>query len=1214
MSIQEIFSVLGIPETKDENEIRLAYRKLLSGVNPEDNPEGFKRLRGAYEEALIYAKTPDDTESIQEAEWMEEKGPAGEFLRRVAQVYSSLPRRLDIEEWNALMKEPVLLSLDEGETARKGLFSYLADHFRLPCRVWKLLDEVFFVQENEQEFREHLPTEFVDFLLYKIKDEKGASDFPYEAFKGEPEADYDGFIERLMAFINENDDESSEGLKSTKRKLEELYALGISHPWLDLEHGKYLYRAGEKAEAERLVRTLLKDSGKEEKVLFTGASLLLKCGYTDDALGIYKEYLEGENKTEQGRYRASFGLAEIEASMGNWERARELAMDARALRGTDEVHELLNRVNGQLITLYTERGDGLTCEEANRLGWCYIHMERAGEAWEFFKTHTHYYEDTGQCHKMMAVLCLMSEMPEKALQEVKMWRRCIEQELEALREDAAGKDGEQDKEAEEARLKSDLAKSYQMEGRSWRELLRQKREDGGENSVKTEEKAVEEGGGELDEKGSKESVCEEELSARSLAAYDRAVEMEPDNIDFLMHRLILLRDRKDYQEMVGQCQRILELDSNFFWACFYMQEAYEKLGMAQEVVDTFYRAKEIYGGNGELYLRAMRVFKAYNQYEDALNIINQAEEAGAENQELMVEKIGILDRLVESEEDWQAADDYAEKVIVRLKEAEAPPEILAEAYLKRAYLNDSGDKNNKLKGQKLDLKFAEMSLEYKDTAAVRYCLGRYYREHERNPREAYTHLKLCEEKGLDYEWVYFYIAQCHEDFKEWNEATEYYKKVMECNPEFSDAYWRIGWLYRKKYYQTLQLPYAEKALYYYNLQGEKFGAVADHFRKRANIYLRMKEYQKALEEINEGLERDKDSGMWLIKGRILRAIGRYDEAITCFEESIRSEDRFGEDDLFCYNKIFQCFLREERWDEGIRYFAKVLETDVTDEVRDKCLECLTDLEADAGRLDEAFKWLEKQYTSLDLSSRACATWEKEAERIEDILDIWYKYCFLTEEELREKCEPAAALAEEAKEAEEEEPAGCALYYHNMGEAYLYLGDYQRALEFFEKTFRLMEGMKEYDYSRSLYKAMMSAWYWLGRPEKGERYAKLYRQELEKDYEDCGDLGISTEEILTAPTTESKQIIYNLFFCSFHSGKYDQARSYGEMMLGRGMCWWCDEPDCADAWEVRGLLALLDGRLEEALKALEQADRFCWLGGDKEARMIIRHIKKELEKA
>ncbi len=51
-----IFAVLGIAETKNEDEIKSAYRAGLAGNNPEDDPEGFRRLREAYEQALALAR------------------------------------------------------------------------------------------------------------------------------------------------------------------------------------------------------------------------------------------------------------------------------------------------------------------------------------------------------------------------------------------------------------------------------------------------------------------------------------------------------------------------------------------------------------------------------------------------------------------------------------------------------------------------------------------------------------------------------------------------------------------------------------------------------------------------------------------------------------------------------------------------------------------------------------------------------------------------------------------------------------------------------------------------------------------------------------------------------------------------------------------------------------------------------------------------------
>ena len=92
MDSRRIFEVLGISETKEEERIREAYREKLVSVNPEDNPEGFKRLREAYESALRMARQQEEEETAQDT-------PAGLFIKDAEKLYRSLPRRLDAGEW-----------------------------------------------------------------------------------------------------------------------------------------------------------------------------------------------------------------------------------------------------------------------------------------------------------------------------------------------------------------------------------------------------------------------------------------------------------------------------------------------------------------------------------------------------------------------------------------------------------------------------------------------------------------------------------------------------------------------------------------------------------------------------------------------------------------------------------------------------------------------------------------------------------------------------------------------------------------------------------------------------------------------------------------------------------------------------------------------------------------------------------------------------------
>ena len=66
MEKELIFHILGLEETKDEEKISDAYRTALKSVNPEDDPEGFKRLRQAYEEGIAFARKKENEGEVKE--------------------------------------------------------------------------------------------------------------------------------------------------------------------------------------------------------------------------------------------------------------------------------------------------------------------------------------------------------------------------------------------------------------------------------------------------------------------------------------------------------------------------------------------------------------------------------------------------------------------------------------------------------------------------------------------------------------------------------------------------------------------------------------------------------------------------------------------------------------------------------------------------------------------------------------------------------------------------------------------------------------------------------------------------------------------------------------------------------------------------------------------------------------------------------------------
>ena len=177
MEKKQIFHILEIEETKDEDSIRAAYRVLLKKTNPEDDPEGFKRLRQAYEEALRFAAQSDEKEGEEDAG---EKDEVDLWIDRVEEHYRNVYARGDIKSWQELLSDPVCEELDTSMEAREKMLGFFMDHVQIPHEVWKLLDEVFEIRENREALIQQYPINFIDYVIYYIENE---TFIPYDLFE-----------------------------------------------------------------------------------------------------------------------------------------------------------------------------------------------------------------------------------------------------------------------------------------------------------------------------------------------------------------------------------------------------------------------------------------------------------------------------------------------------------------------------------------------------------------------------------------------------------------------------------------------------------------------------------------------------------------------------------------------------------------------------------------------------------------------------------------------------------------------------------------------------------------------------------------------------------------------------------------------------------------------------------------------------------------------
>lgn len=1182
METQRIFEVLGIGETKDEKEIKAAYRNRLASVNPEDNPEGFKRLREAYESALVMARRQEE-EQLQDT-------PSDRYMREVEEVYRSLPRRLDEKEWERLTKNEMLDDLALEEEIKWKLFRYLADHFRMPVPIWKVLDKAFGIVENAGEFKEHLPEGFVDFMVWKSSEEGGGTDFPFEKLKGKETADYDEFIRNfneLSQMLGEEPEDRENWKKELGQKIVYMDTLEISHPWYEMEKAKYRFACGQKEDAEHAVRKLWDMGEKDIRMLYAGAGILNGCGQSEEAAEIYGKLLKEEGMTNEDVYNTSVALAEIRAGQQKWEEAREHALAARRLYSTRKSVELLKECNTEIIKLYTgEKAAGMTAEDGVTLAWCYIQEGRAEEGLEFFREHPVLEEDmtgrqaecpTGcqegeragcqaECHRVKAILFVSARMDVEAEAEAKLWRKCI---LELEKEELYW-----------------LAQSYELEGKAFQIRYEKLETKEGEEAKKLKEAA--------------------------LSAFDAAVAVQPEDIDFLMAKLHFLRALKDYRQMVEICGKIKEIDKGYFWAYFYAQEAYEGLGKAQEVVDTFYEAKRIYAGMPEIYERAAGAFWAYGQYGETKNIIRQAEEAGINSFSLRVKKLEMMRRDAENEESLKEADEYAKQLIEELEQAEGVKNkdiLLSDAYLQRAFIHDSRYADKFRQEDEMET-WAKRSVELADSNRNRYFLGRFYEEYKDEPKIAYEHLKICEDRGLDFEWLYYYLALCHEDFKEWDNAIAYYKKAIEKAPEERDFPWRIAWLYRMKFNRTGQKEYYEEAIKYLNLFVEKHGENARELWQLSDLHSKNREYELALAEIERAMERDGQSRNWGHKAVLLELMGRKDEAVEYYEKGIAVGLEKGTDYSYGYSEMFDYFCELREYEKGLAWFQEKIGLMKTEEQKKTAYGYIKYYYIMLKDYTKALGALERIHGGISLADYVSDGWEEEGERINDLLDA-YQF-FLSPEELKQKAEEAVALLEgDGAAGLKENHEGKRSAYIQIAFCYAhYIMDEEKGILYFKKALEQAEldekGINTSGYRYTVSSLMKILWR-QGKLEQAKECRKLYVKSLAEIYEECKELGKGTEELHLRECAHRKTNIYHLFEISFFSGEYEEARGYLQQIEACEWCWNCTSPECTEQWECKGFMALHDGKLEEAEKYLKHALE-CGRRGNDDAKWGLKVLK------
>lgn len=354
----EAFLILEIEQTKDEAAIKAAYYKKLKTVNPEDDQEGFMRLRKAYEDALRYAKTPDEEEAKEQEE---DTTPSGQWVKKAAAIYERLSTRRDITKWEELFDDDVFLSLEEEELCREKLLVFLMDHIYLPTQVWNLIDEKIHILNGDKKLFEKFPREFINYCEYKCRQ---GETIDFELFTAEDDLaveQYIGCYDKGYRMLDQNE------IAAARSVLEEGKALAIYHPYFEVFEMHLLHREEKVEELHALRDSLLERYPDNELIVFQSAEIALKMEEKEFAKNLY-EQLKADNKKH---YMANLRLSYLYHELGRDKEAKKCAEVILGYGAGPEFRDLLSDINKGLRETYKMTSKE-NPDDAMEYGWCLL--------------------------------------------------------------------------------------------------------------------------------------------------------------------------------------------------------------------------------------------------------------------------------------------------------------------------------------------------------------------------------------------------------------------------------------------------------------------------------------------------------------------------------------------------------------------------------------------------------------------------------------------------------------------------------------------------------------------------------------------------------------------------------------------------------------------------------------------------------------------------
>ncbi|MGN0394817.1 MAG: tetratricopeptide repeat protein [Coprococcus sp.] len=891
MEINTAFRILEIEHTKNENIISEAYRQLLPKYNPEDDAEGFKNLRSAYETALGYART---TESSDEDE---PKTEIDIWMKKVKTLYQDITVRGDAGRWKELLDDAVCVDLDTSIDTRNAILTFLMEYHYLPHEVWKEIDNTFQIVADIAELKEEFPSDFLDYVKYNSENE---SFLPYELFEyisldgenGQP----DTYIRELFDIKRKIDENRCD---KCLEELDNLKDYDVYHPYEDIERLKVYIKELEQEKTDNKEETENKCRFLIDKLSELPAKYTYVYTYIGDAMWCLGQKEEAhtiwENVLEEcpDAYRAKYFVARYLYDKGLCEEAGKVVEELSQINSSDEaLRNLLIKINDVLIEKYKkqlengeENAEHPGQELMLELGWKLWQNEHVDEAIRLIESFSPDEKcEYGYNNLFGRLLCHNKEY-ERALPYLQRWKELL------------WKLDDVEPEEKEKRLKRrPLACCYMA--------------------------------GVLTELGDAKEAEENIKQAIELA------DTLSDKLQYMQQYAGILLKLKRYNDAVDVCDEIIENDNQYYPAYLVHQEACFELKKGQEVIDDYYMATRIVAEYYRPYMYAALVYYYAGQYQDGIDVLDKAKECNV-NFTLKMKFIEeqLLRHIAQEEHE-------RDELFVKLDDIEE--------HLKSNEPEES-DESDEAEALSIDEIYCERALLYMDNQDyIKACIEinkaigechdnpRYYLikgdilsddnnyKNDTRFKEAADSYKSAIKYGMnDNPWLYYSLGYCYERLRQMDEAVIYYKKALDIRDTYENICERLVDYYLKKYMNTHDKHYLDEAMSYADREVNAEESSYSLWLK-GKIYEYGPDFDKAIEIYNKALENDSENFLiWNQLGNCYRRLRNFEQAIICFENSIKNLN--GRKRPQPFTNLAICYESIEEYEKAIDYYKQALE-------------------------------------------------------------------------------------------------------------------------------------------------------------------------------------------------------------------------------------------------------------------------------------------------